>query len=123
MSDHTFIQTKALLQATLVGAVIGLTLFGLSIAQQAQADPATVKLYKTHCQSCHMPNGNARAKPLNFTDSEWKHGSSHKEIAACIRDGVKGTAMRPFKDKLKPAEIDALADYVKAFEKPADAKN
>jgi mono/diheme cytochrome c family protein len=121
--DNSIIRTSGLLQAALIVAITALTLFGVSIAQQAQADPATLKLYKTHCQSCHMANGNARAKPLNLQDSEWKHGNGHKEIAEVIRDGVKGTAMRPFKEKLKPPEIDALADYVKTFEKPAAASD
>lgn len=119
----TLVRTSALLQTTLVMSVIALILFGNSTAQQSQADPVTLKLYKTHCQSCHMPNGNARSKPLNLQDAVWKHGNGQKEIAAIIRDGVKGTAMRPFKEKLRPTEIDALANYVKAFEKPTSASD
>ena len=54
---------------------------------------------------------------MNFADGEWKNGSRMKDIARVITDGVKGSAMMPFKDKLSEAEILALAKYVRAFDK------
>jgi mono/diheme cytochrome c family protein len=37
------------------------------------------------------------------------------KIAAAIRDGVDGTKMKPFKDKLSEDEIKAVAAYVKTL--------
>lgn len=89
-------------------------------------DPAVLALYKGKCQPCHMADGNSKVKNLNFADGEWKNGSSVKEIAKIIADGVPGnTAMKPFKDKLKEDEILALAKYVRSFDKnlkPEDKK-
>ena len=93
------------------------------LSQAKEPDPAIVKLYKQHCQSCHMPNGNARAKLLNLADGIWKHGGTKKEIIAVITNGVPPTAMKGFKEKLTPKQIEEMADYVLTFEKKtAEAK-
>ena len=82
------------------------------------AAPAEVAdLYKTHCQSCHMADGDSPLEPLNFADGVWKHGTTVAAVAAVIAKGVPDTAMLPFKAKLTPAEIQALAAYVRAFDK------
>jgi mono/diheme cytochrome c family protein len=78
---------------------------------------ATLENYKAKCQSCHMPDGNSPLEPLNFVDGVWKHGSSVKDIAKVISEGVTGTAMLPFKGQLSDAEILALARYVRSFDK------
>ena len=91
-------------------------------------DEATLDLYKTKCQACHLADGNAPMKEMNFVDGEWKHGSKVAEISKVIEEGSPGTAMLSFKAQLSPEEIDALARYVRAFdkalkpEKPAKAK-
>ena len=54
---------------------------------------------------------------MNFADGKWKHGSSVKEVAATITNGVQGTAMMPFKTRFSEQEILALAKYVRAFDK------
>jgi cytochrome c oxidase cbb3-type subunit III len=88
----------------------------LLIAGAEKAAP-TAEVYKTHCQSCHMADGDSPLPPLNFVDGEWKHGSAPAKVAAVIADGVPGTAMLPFESKLTPAEVRALAGYVRAFDK------
>jgi mono/diheme cytochrome c family protein len=88
--------------------------------------PATLEVYKTKCAACHLPDGNSPLEPMNFTDAVWKHGSSLKEIETVIAEGVPGTAMLPFKTQVTPAEVKALAKYVRSFDKtplaPAKAK-
>ena len=64
-----------------------------------------------------MADGNAALEPMNFADGKWKHGSSVKEVAATITNGVQGTAMMPFKTRFSEQEILALAKYVRAFDK------
>ena len=78
---------------------------------------ATLEVYKAKCQACHMADGNSPLEPLNFADGTWKHGSTVKEIARIIADGVPGTAMLPFKGQVPDDEIEPLARYVRSFDK------
>jgi len=78
---------------------------------------SVAEVYKTHCQSCHMADGDSPLEPLNFVDGTWKHGSAPAKVAGVIADGVPGSAMLAFKDKLTPAQVRALTTYVRAFDK------
>ena len=80
-------------------------------------DAATLDLYKTKCLACHLADGNAPMKEMNLSDAEWKHGSKVAEIVKTIEEGAPGTAMLSFKAQLSPEEIDALARFVRAFDK------
>jgi mono/diheme cytochrome c family protein len=77
----------------------------------------TLELYKAKCGQCHMPDGNSPLEPLNFVDGIWKHGDSVKAIAVVINDGVQGSAMLPFKSQVTPEQAEALARYVRSFDK------
>ncbi len=82
---------------------------------------ATLDLYRSKCQQCHMADGDSPIEPMNFTDGEWTHGSKPEEVAKVITDGVTTTAMLPFKAQLTPAEIADLAAYVRSFDKSLKA--
>jgi mono/diheme cytochrome c family protein len=69
-----------------------------------------------------MPDGNAAIKDMNFADGEWKHGTAIKGQVKVVTDGVPGTAMMSFKDRLSDAEILALVKYVRNFDKKLAAK-
>jgi mono/diheme cytochrome c family protein len=106
------------------------TLLALASAAAAQAPrpttnrPAT-ELYKANCVMCHMPDGNAAIPQMNFADGKWARGTTPKQLAKVIADGVPGTAMMAFKDRFSDKEILALAKYVRTFDKtlkPAAAK-
>jgi mono/diheme cytochrome c family protein len=105
-------------------ALAAAVLVSLSLAQPAAAaapaykpTEATLEVYKVKCQACHMADGNSPLEPLNFADSTWKHGDSVKQIAEVISEGVPGSAMLPFKSQITPAEVQALARYVRSFDK------
>lgn len=89
----------------------------LTIGAAVPDKAAVAELYKTHCQSCHMADGDSPLEPLNFVDGTWKHGSAPAKVATVIADGVPGSAMLAFNTKLTPAEVKALAAYVRAFDK------
>ena len=91
--------------------------FLMVAAAATQKAPPVAEVYKTHCQSCHMADGDSPLEPLNFVDGTWKQGTTPAKVAGVIADGVPGSAMLPFKDKLTPAEVRALAAYVRAFDK------
>jgi mono/diheme cytochrome c family protein len=48
-----------------------------------------------------------------MSDKAWQGKHSKAAIVKAIANGVDGTKMKAFKDKLKPEEIDAVAAYVK----------
>ena len=79
-----------------------------------------VELFATNCSVCHGPDG--AGTPLSpdmafKARGKWKHGSRPQEIVATITNGAPGTAMLPFKGRLTPAEISALASLVRSFDK------
>lgn len=82
----------------------------------------TLSLYKTKCQACHMADGNSPIKEMNFADGEWMHGSKLAEVVKVIEEGVPGKAMLPFKEQLSKEEIEALAKYVRTFDKKLAAE-
>ncbi len=73
--------------------------------------------YKTKCGVCHAVDGNSPIPQMNFSDGDWKHGSSIPEIMKTINEGVQGTAMMPFKGQFTEGEIAALARKVRSFDK------
>jgi mono/diheme cytochrome c family protein len=72
--------------------------------------------YKMLCLTCHLADGKGLTPDMSFNDGQWKHGSTPEALAKTIREGVKGTLMLPFKDKLTEPEIAELAKLVKSFE-------
>lgn len=90
-------------------------------AADTPAKPGAVDakaLYEAKCQACHMADGNSQIMPnMSFADGVWKHGSTLKAVQTTITTGVPGTAMVSFKEQLSPAEIAALAKFVRKFDK------
>ena len=74
-------------------------------------------LYTKQCEMCHGREGKAPTPEMGFVARGWKHGTSTDEIIKSIAGGVPATAMLPFKGKLRPEEIAALARYVRSLDK------
>lgn len=101
---------------------VAVALAALAVPLQlfAQATPPAgdaAALYKSRCAACHLADGASKTPSMNLADTTWQHGSSLKEVAEVIRNGVKGTAMLPFKSKLTEEQILALAKHVRGFDK------
>jgi mono/diheme cytochrome c family protein len=93
-----------------------------ALAQGRGAVPRAkaLELYTANCQPCHGPNGVAPEplKQQSFAGrGTWKHGSRPQDIVKTITEGVPGTPMLPFKGRLQPNEIAALASLVRSFDK------
>jgi cytochrome c oxidase subunit 2 len=92
--------------------------------QAANAKGAKVDgeaLYKEKCVVCHQADGNSPLPHMSFADGVWLHGSTVKEVANTITNGVPGTAMISWKAQgLTDEEIAALAKYVRHFDKNLD---
>jgi mono/diheme cytochrome c family protein len=107
----------AVMAASLATLVLTTAVYG-----QGGAKVDAAEIYKTKCQVCHQADGNSQIMPnMSFADGVWKNGASIKEVSATITNGVPGTAMMPFKEQLSPAEIAALARYVRQFDKKLKA--
>jgi len=104
------------LRFLLVAGVLGLVFTPGVSAQTAGSGKTAEENYKATCQPCHMADGNAALKPMNFADGEWKHGTTAQALAKVISEGVPGTAMMPFKTRFSEQEILALAKYVRHFD-------
>jgi mono/diheme cytochrome c family protein len=100
---------------------------GLPIAAVAQApaagstEPDAAALYKQHCRSCHGAKGVPPARMVTLypelktlADSAEQAKMTEASIVAVMQRG-KGKDMKSFTDKLSPAEMAAVAKYVKTF--------
>ena len=105
----------------LVGCLILASPASAQTARPTTNRPAQ-ELYVQNCQMCHMPDGNAAIKQMNFADGEWIHGTTIKQQVKVVTDGVPATAMMSFKDRLSDQEILALVKYVRAFDKKLAGK-
>jgi mono/diheme cytochrome c family protein len=104
-----------------VALVMSLTA-AAAATQDPPAKPAAGKvdaaeIYKARCVVCHAADGNSPMPNMSFADGVWRHGSTIKEVTNTITNGVPATAMMPFKTQLSPAEIAAMARYVRKFDK------
>jgi len=94
-----------------------------TMTQDPPAKPAAAgkvdaaEIYKTRCVVCHAADGNSPMPNMSFADGVWRHGSTIKEVTNTITNGVPATAMMPFKTQLSPAEIAAMARFVRKFDK------
>jgi mono/diheme cytochrome c family protein len=104
-----------------LSAVVGSVPLAAQSKAPAPAVPRekAVELYTVNCQLCHGPDG--KGTPLvqgsAFAGRKWKHGTTPQAITATITNGVPSTQMLPFKGRLAPEEIAALASLVRSFDK------
>ena len=80
------------------------------------------KLFTNYCISCHGENLDGRGRvsrmldPLPRDFSKPQFVASYKDrFKTSIQNGVKGTAMPPWKDILSEDEIDAVIQYIENF--------
>jgi len=69
------------------------------------------KIYTANCVSCHMADGGGGIGP-NFADEYWIHGGDIKDLFKTIKYGVITKGMIPWKDQLKPEEMEDVASYI-----------
>ncbi len=112
--------TRGLRWSLLLALGLGLSAFA--------ADKKTERTFNAKCGSCHGKDGKAqtdKGKQMKMRDmgSEEFQKATDDDMKKTItegfkkeKDGVK-QEMDSFKDELKPADIDALIKYVRAFKK------
>jgi mono/diheme cytochrome c family protein len=75
------------------------------------------ELFAANCVTCHgaAGDGSGLAGAANFTDQAFMSAKDPLEFFEAIRDGVEGTAMPVWGDKLSEDEIWALVHFVRTF--------
>ena len=93
---------------------------GAETTTSAAATPGQ-RVYESRCYYCHGYSGDARTAaadvlqppPRDFTALDPSQ-LPREQMLAAIRDGRPGTAMQGFAGLLPEAEIEAVADYIRA---------
>ncbi|HWE23871.1 MAG TPA: c-type cytochrome [Myxococcales bacterium] len=102
-----------------------LLLLGLicAAAARAEVDKKAERNWKSKCASCHGADGKGQTdqgKKMQVEDmsaASWQKAKTDAQIKTAIEDGAKkgDAVMEGFKDKLDPASIDALTQYVRTL--------
>lgn len=85
----------------------------------AEASPALVAqggdVYRFHCLACHQKDGRGLDGQLaaDFVGDASRLHKSDAELLQSIADGVRGTAMPPFRDQLSEEERRAVLAYLR----------
>ena len=83
-------------------------------------------VYHDHCAQCHGENGagdGSAAKEQRMAPSSFR--TARPSLAAslnALRNGIHGTPMAPWSEKLSEAELSAAAYYVRTFFQPEAAR-
>lgn len=83
----------------------------------AASTPNGADIFREKCSMCHGIDGTGYSaiKTPNFTDAKWQAAHPDKELMNAIENGVKGTAMVSFKDKLSQQEMKAVLKYIRSL--------
>jgi len=126
----TFMRKLALPGAFSLALLVSGALAGVSTGKEAKSKPAPdvakgEAVFKQNCELCHYADRTDKklGPGLKGLFSLKELPSSHKpmteeNVRAQIETGspnAKPMPMPPFKDKLKPAEMDALIAYLKTL--------
>lgn len=111
--------------SALVFAIVS-AVYGAAHAADAP-DKKTERLWKSKCASCHGADGKAdtdqgkKMQTANMATKAWQSGHTDDQIRKAILEGVKAEKggvkkeMDPYKDELKPDQVDALVAYIRAL--------
>ncbi len=89
----------------------------------AQSLKRGLRVFKIHCQSCHAKNGDHPDPLFNLADGVWRFGGTLEEIEKTVSEGVPGTAMLGFANRLSKKKLKDVVLLVKSFEPEADSED
>ena len=115
-------------QAGTLAAFLGGSMIPL-VAGGAPADPKIERTWKAKCASCHGADGKGdtdQGKKMGVADmskADWQKKFTDAQIKDVTLNGIKREKdgkkqeMDPYKDKLKPEQIDGLVTYIRSLAK------
>jgi mono/diheme cytochrome c family protein len=120
---------RAVMRTQILVTAIVAALASPAFAQSAP-DKRTERTWKAKCSSCHGPDGKGQTEQgkkmgglPDLSAAAWQDKATDDKIRQQILNGVKKTEngtvkeMKPFKDELKPPEVDALIAFVRQLRK------
>ncbi|GHG67424.1 cytochrome c [Comamonas sp. JC664] len=100
-------------------------LLSLGLATSAGAESAA-DVWKAKCAVCHGGDGKAQTKMGqkasmgDMSRPDWQQARTDAALRKVIAEGdPRNSLMKPFKDKLTPAQMDALVGYIRTLKAPA----
>lgn len=96
----------------------------VTLLTDAGAIAAGKTLFDANCVACHRPDGGGAIGP-NLTDKFWINGGGIKNVFNTIMEGGRpGKGMVPWKESIKPSDIQKIASYVLSLQgtNPKDPK-
>lgn len=96
----------------------------VTLLKDATSLAAGKKIFETNCVACHRPDAGGAIGP-NLTDDHWILGGGIKNVFNTIMEGGRsGKGMVPWKETIKPSDIQKIASYVLSLQgsHPKDAK-
>lgn len=73
------------------------------------------EIYIANCRACHGAEGQGGIGP-NLTDKYWKYGGSINDIFKIVKYGVPDKGMISWSNRLNPAKISAVSNYILTFQ-------
>lgn len=81
---------------------------------------APAETYKALCQRCHGEKGDGEGKvawyldpsPRDLTKAAFMNSKPRERFVTAIQEGVAGTSMPPWKNALKPEQVNGVLSYV-----------
>ncbi len=86
----------------------------VTILTDAGALAAGKEIFDKNCAACHGFGGEGLVGP-NFTDDNWIHGGSIKNMYRTITEGVPAKGMISWKSQLSPNQIQEVASYIRSL--------
>jgi mono/diheme cytochrome c family protein len=72
------------------------------------------ELFARHCALCHGATGEGASGP-DLTNPLWQAGISDPDLERTLREGVRGTAMPAFSDRLHTGDAQALVRHLRSL--------
>lgn len=97
------------------------TLFCVSFSSLADDSSAAKANWDRHCKKCHAEDGSGSTKigqkleVKDYTKAESLKEISDEDLFKMTKDGVDGTKMSGYGDKLSDEEIHALVAYMRGM--------
>lgn len=82
-------------------------------AEQQQPGPG-LKLFGEHCAVCHGAFGEGASGP-DLTNASWQAGITDSDLGRIIGEGIRGTAMPGFANRLDPNAVRSLVQHLRQF--------
>ena len=99
---------------------LGLLAAASAIAPAA-AQPSGQALYQRNCASCHGAERQGTGLGPALSPATYRYGGTRSDLARMIRNGMAAQGMPAFGGLLSAEEIEAVAAFLPARERPAQS--